>query len=89
MGVSYREQNNKAAAVRRGIVEPRPVSKRSKIKPPRTIVVEMRFLRPGRVFPRGWSKHGAYSSLGVAQQVVDQGNRKYAGGIEYRIRPDT
>ena len=85
---SYREQSQRAKAIRRGAVdEPRPVGgKSSKAKP---VVLESRFVGVfGRVVANDkWTKHGEYRTREIAQKVIDDHKRKFSGGFyEFRFR---
>ena len=80
----YRESSNRAKAVRRGVVEPRPVAgKKTQAK---AIVVEWRWPdSPFKSF-RKWSKRGAYATAEVAIRALDNFKRKHPRW-EFRIKP--
>jgi hypothetical protein len=87
----YREACNEAKAVRRGIVEQRPIRAKARSKQAKPHVVEYRFTNPVlRLMARTqWSVFGRYATPDVAQSVVDNKNRSAANsiGAEYRVRP--
>lgn len=80
----YRESCIERQAVRRGIVEPRPVGgKRRQDKP---VVVECRYPVSGLPMLRGWWKFGSYATTEIAEQTMARQRRKHPSA-EYRIRP--
>lgn len=78
----YREACNEAKAVRRGIVEPRPVSRAAKKRQAKPVVVEYRY----PAFMAGWFKFGAYADVATAQAVIANKTRT-RHSAEYRIKP--
>jgi hypothetical protein len=90
MSSSYREGNNRAKAVRAGIVELRPNLTRS--KKDRPIVVESRPLPGSFAFGmrrgRDWFKWGQYRAAREAEQAIANLARKYGGLWEFRVRPE-
>jgi hypothetical protein len=87
----YRESSNAAKAVRRGIVQSRPVG--GKKRQAKDVIVESRYRADapgifGLLFgaDREWRKHAAYNSPAVAQQAIANLERKYRWS-EYRIKP--
>lgn len=87
MSQSYREDCNDAKAVRRGIVEPRPL-RAAKKRTKGQVVVEYRYPSLPMARARSWSKFGAYPDLATAQQVIANKTRSGSSGAEFRIRPE-
>lgn len=81
---AYRESSNAAKAVRRGIVEPRPVGGKKRQDKP--VIVESRW--PGSPIKvwREWRKSASYADLATAEAAMANQQRKHPR-FEYRIKP--
>jgi hypothetical protein len=82
----YRESSNQAKAVRRGIVEPRPIGGKKR-QGKKTVVVEIRYPGLNLPFARDWHKFGAYEDRETAETVIANKTRGGNGRPEYRIKP--
>jgi hypothetical protein len=91
MAQSYREDCNDAKAARRGLVEQRPVSTKSK-KKAKPVLLEYRrdrdnkFLRVLK-WDRDWHRFNTYRTVEEAEKVMADQLRKHPGLWEFRVVP--